>query len=323
MPSYWAHLAVLASLILGNLLLPPSMGEDQLPDAPALLPSEQIPELQAFWEKQEKGVQTVRLKVQKFLRTELHPLSPDDVAQLVDCNDLAQEPEKMRDLENKLLLTPLKVDPPWGIAEFHIEGRKSREESKHSIEVYDGEDPLYHDFGNRTIHIGQTKSGRRSVPSLADLVFRPAPKLLENAHLSRLTESKLVFTWEQKDENSRRTDLLEVDRVTRMPERFQWTIHRPDSDFAKMEVQGGWTVGDDGVYFPRVHTRFDFEGRPLKLRSATITVATEAAINEPIDPAKFKIAVKQGERIMDNRSNQDLDFYAPLDNADAKNVREP
>ena len=322
MQRHWARLAVFVSLSWGNLLLSPMMGEDQLPEAPALLPSERVPELQAFWEKQEKGVQTVRLKVQKFLQGgEFHPMSPDDVAKLVDCDDLVQEPEKMRDLEDKLLVTPLKVDPPWSVVEFHIEGKKIREESKHFIQVFDGEDSLCHHVGNRTIQIGGSKRGiSMAVPSPADLVFRPASKLMEISHLSRWTESKLVFT---RDEKSQMSILLEVDRVTRMPERFQWVIHRPDSDFGKMEVQGGWTVGDDGIYFPRVHTHFDFAGRPLKLRSATITVATEAAINEPIDPAKFKIAVKQGIQIIDNRSDKEIDFFAPLDNPDAKAVREP
>lgn len=282
--------------------------------------SEQEKSLIDHWKKHRESLTTLHVKYNSFLRggDDFRKVTPEEVLKIFDPEDLVEDPLLLRDVLKQLLAQPIKMDPPWGEAEFYSEKKMIRDERPKSIQVFDGEVQIYRDGRNRHIKIGES---RNELP----LYFKSRNDFYEIPHEGLFGLVKYVEGKGSREKFVLRTEgsfqgdvsWFEVGKSTRMIERSMLVLGNGDGQNARLIVQGGWTEYQPGFYWPRAYGEFRFQGKSLILNSAEIIVTTSVEFNEPIDPQKFVVAAQPGDTVFDYRKNDDHgDCYTVSDGAD-------
>lgn len=283
--------------------------------------SEQEKSLVDHWKKHQSSLTTLHIKYNSFHQggDVLREVTPEEVLEIFDPDDLVEDPELLRDVQKRLLTMPIKVDPPWSVAEFYSDHNKARDERPYSIGVFDGEVQIYRDASNRHIKIGESRK-HLSMHINAKRDFCTIPYQRGAFGIVKYVESegssdKFVL----RTEGSIQGDVswFEVGKTTRMIERSMLVMEYGEEKYVTLIVQGGWTEYQPGFYWPRAYGEFRFQGKSLKLNTASIRISTSVEFNEPVDPLKFVVAAQPGDTVFDYRKDDyDGDCYRVPNGAD-------
>lgn len=281
-----------------------------------------VEELVQLWETQRSEIVSAAITYRVFNDSDIFaPLSADQAETLFGAYDLADRPDDLKVMVNRLLANPpFRTEQPWAIHDFLYEGSRTRHEGESTVDVFDAEARIEVDRGNEVVKLQRPGVSPTYPLSLDDFRIIPSERVTAKAIRLRRRESGRLVLGVLLDSEGWDADVdpivLEVDAGTGLVQRE--VVYRQDGQVYRQRIQYGFRTYPGDIVFPTVVLEARYWNRSLG--GLKVSIVEEARFNEPLQADAFAVAVTGGTAIFDERGDERRVFHAPSATHDVKEL---
>ena len=246
----------------------------------------------AVWESQRVEIVSATITYRYFVNAGIFaPMSPDEVRTMMKSYNLAERPDDLKSLIDRLVANPpYHKDPPGVIRRFQQTGGKIRLESPAIVDVNDGDSRIEVDRSNQVITLRAAGGSRRHLPTLNDFrIIPPEDVVARSLRFRGRDDESLIFglvTEGEAQDMSRDSRVFFVAPATAMVVR---SVEYDSSGKVHRErMQYGIRTYPGDIVFPDVIIEAKY-AEAETLDSLRITIIQEATFNEVVDNETFVV----------------------------------